>query len=405
MSGFKRNPEVAGPLSGYRVIEFAANMTVPVAGMYLGDQGADVIKVESFTGDQQRYSTATRLGVPSMAAAFATCNRNKRSIHFDMKKKSSVEAFLKLVKSADVVVQNFRPGVMERFGLGYEELKKANDKIIMVSVSGFGPTGPYSAQRTYDTVVQGVSGITFSQKDYATGEPTLVKTSMIDKVTALFVFQAVTAALLAREHTGKGQHVQINMLDCALSFLWPDNFANETWQGEDVKLGGDMSEVRYIFKTKDSYLIVMSLADAEWAGICNAVGRPHLITDPRFVDIALRIKNFKGQYEVLKDAFEGKTTEEWLDILRAHDTVCGPVNSPDNVHLDPQVVHSQLVVESNHPHAGPYRQARHAAQFADTPAAIRLHAPMLGEQTDDILREIGYSDAELDALKREGATK
>lgn len=230
VSGSLKQSLRTGPLAGYRILEFGANFTGPFATMLLGDQGADVIKVESPQGDQIRYSTSARGGI---SAAFLSTNRNKRSVVLDLKKPAAIAAFRRLVKSCDVVVQNFRPGVVDRLGLGYDDLRKVRDDLIFVSVSGFGSDGPYSKQRVYDTVIQGVAGIAGTQRDPDTGVPCMVRSAIVDKVTALTVAQAITAGLLARERSGKGQHVRVDMLNAMLSFWWPDVMSNQTFIGTD----------------------------------------------------------------------------------------------------------------------------------------------------------------------------
>lgn len=405
MSAASGKEHSKGPLSGYRIIEFGAYFTLPLAAMWLADQGADVIKVEAPEGDLVRYVFATRRSAPSMSGAFANLNRNKRSIVLDMKQPSAIQAFKELVKNADVVMQNFRPGVMERLTLGYEDLKKIKSDIIFVSVSGFGTEGPYAKQRVFDQVVQATSGMANAQRIPGTNTPDLVKTTIADKVTSQVIFQAITAALLGRANTGEGQHVQINMLNALLSFLWPDTMSNHTLVGDGVKLSGSMSNMRCIYETSDGHLLTYGSTNADWASLCDAVGKPHLTKDSRFADAADRFKNAPAVYEELKDCFRDKTTDEWMIILRQHDTVCAPVNSLEDVHLDPQVKALNLLVESEHPSAGTYRQPKHPVQFEKTPASIRRHAPMLGEQTDEILREAGLSDSQIENLRKEGAAK
>jgi crotonobetainyl-CoA:carnitine CoA-transferase CaiB-like acyl-CoA transferase len=405
MSIVLKGADRKGPLAGYRIIEFGAYFTLPLAAMWLADQGADVIKVESPEGDLVRYAYATRKGLDSLSAAFMNLNRNKRSIVLDIKRPGAVEVFRKLAEGSDVIMQNFRPGVMERFGLGYDDIKKIKPDVIFVSVSGFGTTGPYSKQRAFDHVVQAVSGMTVAQRDPETDVPDLVKTAVVDKVTALIVSQAITAALVNRANTGEGQHIEINMLNSMISFMWPDTMANQSFLGEDVNIGMSTSQFRCIYETSDGYLLTSGVKNADWASLCTIIDKKHLIDDPRFANILARKKHLKEGYEELKDCFKGKATAEWLAILWQHDVVCAPVNSPDDVHLDPQVKALGVFVESEHPHAGSYRQPLHPVQFEKSPTGIRRHAPLLGQHTEEILREVGLDESEITKLQSDGAIR
>jgi len=370
--------------------------------MLLGDQGADVIKVESPQGDQIRYSTSARGGI---SAAFMSTNRNKRSVVLDMKKPEAVATFRRLAKSCDVVVQNFRPGVVDRLGLGYDDLRKVREDLIFVSVSGFGSNGPYSKQRVYDTVIQGVAGVAGTQRDPDTRVPSTVKSAIADKVTALIVAQAITAALLARERTGKGQHVRLDMLNAMLSFWWPDVMSNQTFIGAGATAAGTIADARLIYKTRDDYVLAACMSNAEWQGLVTAIGRPELADDPRFRTMPDRVAHLHEQYDELKDGFLSKTTHEWLEILRDLDAVCAPVNTPENVCDDPQVSGSGIIWNGEHPVAGKYRQPIHPIQFEQTPAGIRRHAPVLGEHTDEVLHELGFERSEIDSLHEQGAIK
>jgi crotonobetainyl-CoA:carnitine CoA-transferase CaiB-like acyl-CoA transferase len=391
-----------GPLAGYRILEFGANFTGPFATMLLGDQGADVIKVESPQGDQIRYSTSARGGI---SAAFISTNRNKRSVVLDTKKPEAVAAFRRLVKTCDVVVQNFRPGVVDRLGLGYEDLRKVREDLIYVSISGFGSDGPYSKQRVYDTVIQGVAGIAGTQRDPDTRAPSTVKSAIADKVTALTVAQAITAALLARERTGKGQHVRLDMLNAMLSFWWPDVMSNQTFIGAGATAAGTIADARLIYKTRDDYVLAACMSNAEWQGLVTAIGKPQLADDPRFRTMPDRVAHLREQYDELKDGFLSKTTSEWLAILRDLDAVCAPVNTPENVCDDPQVRGSGIIWNGEHPVAGKYRQPIHPIQFEQTPASIRRHAPVLGEHTEEVLNELGFDAVEIQQLREQGGIK
>jgi len=376
-----------GPLTGYRILELGANISVPWATMLLGDQGADVIKLEVASGDATRVAGNSRMGVEAMATMFLNSNRNKRSLVLDMKSEEGQRSARTIAAKCDVIVQNFRPGVADRLGIGYDALKQLRPDIIYVSVDGLGSKGRGATRRVYDVVVQGLAGYAAMQASGGTGEPTMINSTITDKIAALAVFQAVTAALLVRERRGIGQHVQISMLDAAIAFLWPDAMTNATLSGEGIRRGVVPASVRFIFPTADGHIIVGMFAPPEWKGLCLAIERPDLIDDPRFVTLKERLINVDAMNEVLATAFLGRPTKDWTDRLEAQDAVFAPVNSPDTVPDDPYVVALGTIETYEHPLIGTYRQAVHPAKFEKTPASIRRHAPQLGADTDEVLKE------------------
>jgi crotonobetainyl-CoA:carnitine CoA-transferase CaiB-like acyl-CoA transferase len=338
-----------------------------------------------------------------MAASFVVANRNKRSIVLDMKRPGAVDVARRLITAADVFVQNFRPGVVDRFGLGYADIKALKPDAIYVSVSGFGTHGPYSKQRVWDPVVQAVSGMMASQADLETGVPSQMRSSVADKVTALVVSQAITAALLHQARTGEGQHVEIDMLSAALAFNWTSAMLNSTWLGDGVKLGANLRELRLVYPTRDSFICAIGISNDDWAALVRALGRPELVDDPRFRASFDRLKNSKEISEELGPIFKSKTSAEWLEILAACDAVFAPVNGPETIVDDPQVAAAGLVVEAQHPFAGPYRLTAHPARFGATPAQLRRHPPMLAQHSDEILREAGFASDEISSLRAAGA--
>jgi crotonobetainyl-CoA:carnitine CoA-transferase CaiB-like acyl-CoA transferase len=287
-----------------------------------------------------------------------------------------------------VIVQNFRPGVTDRLGLGYEALKEIRADIIYVSVDGLGSQGRGATRRVYDIVIQGLAGYASIQSSATTGEPTMINSTITDKITALAVFQAVTAALLVRERKGVGQHVHISMLDAAIAFLWPDAMTNATLSGEGIRRGVVPASVRFIFPTLDGHIIVGMFAPPEWKGLCLAIERPELIADPRFVTLKERLVNVEAMNEALSSDFVGRTTHAWTERLEAQDAVFAPVNSPDAVPNDPYVIALGTIEEFEHPVVGLYRQALHPAKFEKTPTSIRRHAPLLGADTEEVLNEL-----------------
>lgn len=377
----------SGPLAGYRILELGANISVPWATMLLGDQGADVIKLEVAGGDQTRVAGNFHREVDGMATLFLNSNRNKRSIVLDMKSEAGQEAARKIAAQCDVIVQNFRPGVADRLGIGYDQVKAIRPDIIYVSVDGLGSEGRGAQRRVYDIVVQGLAGFARMQSPRGSNEPTMVNTIITDKIAAMTVWQAVTAALLVRERHGIGQHVQISMLDAAIAFLWPDVMADASLTGDAIQRGSFPSSVRYIFPTADGHIIVGMFAQPEWRGLCVAIDRPDLIEDPRFLTLKDRLINVEDMNALLSSAFQGRPNAQWIERLEANDAVFAPVNGPEDLVNDPYVQALGSVETSHHPAIGPYRQAVHPARFEKTPASIRRHAPQLGADTQEILDE------------------
>lgn len=378
-----------GPLAGYRIMELGANISVPWATMLLGDQGADIIKLEVAGGDQTRVAGNFRRDVEGMATLFLNSNRNKRSIVLDMKSEGGLDAARKIAAQCDVVVQNFRPGVVDRLGIGYEQIKSLRPDIIYVSVDGLGSEGRGARRRVYDVVVQGLAGFAQMQAPKDTNQPTMVNTTITDKIAAMTVWQAVTAALLVRERQGIGQHVQVSMLDAAIAFLWPDVMADASLSGDKVQRGAFPSSIRYIFPAADGHIIVGMFAQPEWRGLCIAIGCPELIEDPRFLTLKDRLANVEDMNAILSLAFQGKTKAEWSALLEANDAVFAPVNGPEDLLDDVYVQTLGTIQTFDHPVLGVYRQAVHPVRFEKTPASIRRHAPQLGSDTKDLLLEFG----------------
>ena len=381
----------AGPLAGIRVLELGTNLSAPLATMTLGDQGASVIKIETPAGDQLRYSGARREGVRGLNTMFLNANRNKRSIALDLKRPEELAAAQGIAAQCDVVVQNYRPGVAERLGLDYATLRALRPDIIYVSIDGLGRDGPGAKRKVYDIVVQGIAGFAAAQAGGAEGEPTTMKTTVIDKTTALVAAQAATAALLVRERTGEGQHITVSMLDVALSFLWPEIMGSTTLIGEGVVPGGSLAAVRYCHRTANGHILVGYVSNDEFAALCRVIGRADLIDDPRFADIGQRFAAADALNELIAAALVTRPTEYWLPLLEAADGIYAPVNSPEQVIADPLVRHAGSLTVHEHPLAGTYRQPVHPARFGGTPATLRRHAPALNEHRAEVLAEFGIT--------------
>lgn len=391
---------MAGPLQGYRIVDLTAMISGPLATMILADQGADVIKIESPKGgDYTRQVSNRRSG---LAASFLNNNRNKRSVSLNLKDPRGVEVLKKLVADADVFVQNFRPGVIERMGLGEEEIRKIAPEIVYVSISGFGEKGPYAHKPVYDPLVQALSGLTTVQAGTDQERPRLVRTILPDKLTGVTASQAITAALLSRERTGKGQHVRLSMLDSVIAFLWGSDMGSQTFVGAELPQQAAQSFIDLIYETSDGYISVAVQSDKQWEGLTRALETPEWLEDPRFTSPALRQTNIDARLELTQSVLTSRTSEEWLVRLEEQDVPSVPVLSRSDMISHPQVEASGIVMESDHPHAGRLRQARPAARFSETPAELRHGGALLGAHNDEVLGDLGFDSAQIEVLREEG---
>ncbi|MBT6733110.1 MAG: CoA transferase [Acidiferrobacteraceae bacterium] len=392
---------MTGPLTGYRIVELTSMLTGPWAASMLGDQGADVIKVEvPGVGDHTRAVGVQRHGLSSN---FLNINRSKRSITINLKSTQGRAVLEKLASNADVLIQNFRPGVVERLGISYSEISTVAPNIIYVSMSGFSERGPLAKKPVYDPIIQAISGLTTVQAGSDQERPRLIRTILPDKVTAIYAAQAVTAALLARERTGKGQHVRLSMLDAVLNFLWASDMGGQTYVDQPVSNQAAASFIDLIYETQDGYMTVSTMTNKEWEALSRAFERPDLLEDARFKTPQLRGHNVNDRLGVVQEVLLSKTTREWLDIFDQEDVPSAPALTRDEVIKHPQVIASDILREHDHPIAGRLRQARVAARFEGTPPSEPRGAPQLGEHSDEVLIELGFSDEEISALKASGA--
>ena len=389
-----------GPLDGVRVVDFTTMIAGPYGTMVLADQGADVVKVEApLRSDHVRRAG---YGQRHFSAAFVNNNRNKRSISVDAKSAAGRQVLLDLARTADVFVQNFRPGVMARLGIDYEDLKAVKPDIIYVSMSGWGEDGPYVHKPVYDPIIQALSGLASVQGGSDDARPRLIRTILPDKLTGITAAQAVSAALFARERSGEGQHVRLSMLDAVVAFMWSSDMGSQTFVGKEVDVAAAATFIDLIYETASGYISVSVMSNDQWHGLCHAVGHPEWLDDERFKTPAGRDRNANERLEMTQQALLTEPAEEWLRRLEEAGVPCAPVLTRSQMLRHPQVQAAGIVVETEHPHAGQLRQARNAARFEATVPEIRHGAPHLGEHTLEILAELGYDEAKCDALLLDG---
>jgi crotonobetainyl-CoA:carnitine CoA-transferase CaiB-like acyl-CoA transferase len=387
-----------GPLKGVSVLDLTGVVSGPFATMFLADQGADVLKIEPVTGDITRRSRASIDKKGEFSALFISSNRGKRSLAIDVKSDAGREVLAKLVAKADVLVQNFRPGTMERLGLGVEELRRHHPRLIYVSISGVGDTGPYVKKRVYDPIIQGLSGFADIQSQPVTNRPQMIRTIVCDKTTAMMTAQAVAAALYAREKTGQGDHIQVAMLDTMISYLWPEGMMQYTVVGAEAQAADPNDRPDLVFKTSDGYLTCGTISDSEWQGFCRATGDPELAKDERFATPGGRSVNATARINKMQEYIGQHTTAEWLERLDAADVPCAPILRRSEIIHNEQVVARGLIAEIDQPGVGRIRQPKPAARFERNEAVIAGPAPRIGEHSRQVLAELGYDERAIDKM-------
>ena len=385
--------EATGPLNGVRIVDFTAVYSGPLAATILADQGADVIKIEPHSGDMMRRALPKQGG---MASPFFSLNRNKRAMCLDLQTEEGLKIVKELIATADVVMENFRPGVMERLGLGYDEFKEAQPKLVYASINGVGPTGPYAKRRVYDAVIQAISGFTSLQPD---GTPELVNSLVCDKITSLTAAEAVVAALFQAERSGRGQRVEVSMLDANLFFLWSDVMSSFTYleEGTEKMPYADLS--LFIRKTKDGWVASMPVQQAEVEGALRALDLDNLIGDERFADFESRARNRGLMKDLTDEAYLKFTTKEISERLEANDVPWSEVNLRHEVPDDPQIKAMDALWYFDHPEVGKARQPRPPAQFHETPSNFHQPTAFLGQHNEEVLAELGYTDEAIGQLK------
>ena len=394
-----------GPLDGIRIVEMCVAVTGPLAVGLLVDQGAEAIKVEEpGFGDQGRYVGVASGGI---SALFQMCNRGKRSIAVDCTHPQGRAIVLDLAADADVFMQNMRPGVVERLGLGYGDVSARNPDIVYASLSGFGPDGPYAHRRVYDSVIQAQSGLVGNQTGINDESPRFLRQAAADKVTAYTAAQAITAALLARERGASGQHVELAMLDASVAFLFADSAAHEVALDNDQRhLAQSFSAHQRAIALADGHVVVAAVTDDEFHGMAKAFGVDS--SDPRVATMRDRQRHKEHASKVFRAVHAtaaAMTVAKAEQALDRHEVPFGIVLGVEDVAAEAQAVHNQLFEEHDHPVMGRVRQPRPAARFSATPAELRQpSSPTHGQHTDEVLIELGLTDS-IDRLRADGVIK
>ena len=399
------------PLQGIRILDMTRALAGPYCTMMLGDLGADVVKVERpGRGDDSRGWGPPFVGAPygpypGESAYFIAANRNKRSVTVNLKHAAGQAVVRRLAGASDVLVENFRTGTLDKLGLGYDALRALNPGLVYCSITGYGRTGPFAGRPGYDFIIQaegGLMGITGPEE----GPPSRVGVPIIDIPAGMFAATAILAALRARDATGEGQQVDLSLLETGVALL-TNVGSNYLVGGEPPRrLGNAHPNIApyEAFRARDRWIALAAANQRQWKRLCDAIGRPDLAQDPRFATNEARVAHRPEMVAELEAAFEERDASDWLADLRAADLPCGPINDVPDVFEHPQAGARQLVVEAQHPTAGPVRMTGFPYTFSQTPAEVRLPPPRLGEHTQAVLTDLlGYSAGEVDDLAAQGA--
>ena len=396
--------EKTGPLEGLKVIDLSHIMAGPACSMLLADMGADVIKVEKIPGgDDARRMVPPNVGEES--AAFLIMNRNKRGIALDLKTEEGRGVLSRLLKDADVLIENYRRGTMEKMGFGYDVLRAANPKLIYCSISGFGRTGPYADRGGFDLVAQGMTGL-MSITGERPGAPPMKSGAPLTDITAgILACVGVLAALHARESTGHGQMVDTSLFEAGITHTyWHSAICFATGQAPGPMGSAHPLNAPYqAFPASDGWITVGAANQENWLRLLGALEVPELGDDPRFANNAGRMRNLSALTDALTPLFQRRTVAEWLRRLEEAGVPAGPVLDIAQMHADPQALAREMIVETTHPTAGPTKAIGLPIKFSDTPGGVRRAAPVFGQHTREVLREHGYTDAEIDQMAAQGA--
>ena len=395
-----------GPLDGIRVVEIASVVLGPYDGQMLGDMGADVIKIEPIKGDSNR-NVGPYTKTSTMTSLYLGCNRNKRSVSLDLKSDEGLAAAFEIIKTADVMLHNFRPGTIQRLGLGYQRVKEINPDIVYCGAYGYSKRGPDGDKGALDDSIQAASGIAMLQASI-TGSPGFLPTVVADKTTAMNVVQAVLAALFHRERSGEGQEIEVPMFESMVSFvmvehLWGQSFEPAIEKAGYVRL---LTKHRKPYRTKDErFIALLPYWDQHWRTFCEKAGHTALATDARFKDMHKRLENIEEWYCTIEQIFGDKTQSQWIELLEGSSVPMMIVKSLEDLITDPQLTGSEFWHEADHPTEGRLRMPNSPLNFSKTPTSIRQLPPHLGEHTVEVLDEVGLSQQSIEKMLVNGTAK
>ncbi len=388
---------MAGALDGIRILDLTAMITGPMATMILADQGAEVVKIEPpGIGDVMRYLGSNSRGISAM---YASCNRNKQSVVVNLRSDEGKAIIRELAAGADVFIQNFRPGVIERLGLGEDVLRAEHPELIYVSLNAFGEAGPFADRPAFDHILQGMTGAAYVQRP---DEPEYMRQAWVDKATAVNAAQAITAALLARERGAGGQHVRLSMLDVGLAFLWPDGHSSTMLLEDDATHLPPIANTYQPAPTKDGAVTIAAVTEDQRNALLIALGKEEMLVDPRFATPEAFLENLDAFREEAARVGQELTSDEVIARLQEADVPCGPILRPDEIREFPQITAMESLVESDHPVMGRIVEPRPPARFGATPSEMRTPAPSLGEHTRSVLERLGRDEETIEKLRADG---
>lgn len=393
---------MTGPLSGLRIVDLTSTLLAPYCTMNLGDLGAEVVKIEPPSGDVTRHLGTAKN--PSMASGYLSVNRGKESVVLDLKRPEGVEVFRSLIAQSDVFVHNLRAEAIGRLGLGYEDLHAHNPSLIYATATGFGSGGPYEGRPAYDDIIQATSGLAALQGEVTRSDPTYIGTVLVDKAVGLAMTIAVLAAIVHRERTGEGQHVEVPMFETMVPFVLLEHLGGHSFEPPigPARYSRMMTPHRRPYRTSDGFLAVVVYTDRHWERFLEHIGRSDLLDDERYATTAARSTNIDGLYAVVADELVLRSTQEWLEIMEELDIPAAKVNTIEDLFDDPQLAASKVFRTVEHPTEGTVRWMHPSFRFSGTPIEPGELAPSLGEHGRAVLSQLGYDDASIDDLIADG---